>query len=569
MDDLPDPRRTWRAWSSMLPPEVEATPTARLMHDWRRRRARPSGFPSSGSSPRARGELADIDYEFLYDRERHLLAIGYNVGDHRLDASFYDLLASEARLASFVAIAQGKLPQEHWFSLGRLAHHVGRAAGAAVVERLDVRVPDAAAGHADVRPHAARRDLPRRRRPADRVRPRARVPWGVSESGYNKTDAQLNYQYHAFGVPGLGFKRGLADDVVIAPYASAMGLMVDPAVRMRQPSPPRARRTARARTGSTRPSTTRLARLPRGQDERHRPLVHGAPPGDGVPVARVPAARPADAAAVRRPTRRSGRPTCCCRSASPRRRRSTRTRRKSSAARGTPCRGRGQLPRLHHAEHARAGSAPALQRPVPRRRHGGRRRVQPLARSGRHPLARGPDARLLGHVLLPPRCRDRRVLVRRHTSRRSSGATSYEAIYSQGRAEFRRRDGDIETHVEISVSPEDDIELRRVSITNRGRERDDDRADELRRGRARAAGGGRGAPGVQQPVRADAARPRAAGDPLHAPPALGRRAPAVDDAPDDRPRHRQSARPPTRPAARSSSAAAGRSPTRRRCTATR
>src|SRR6185369_16861735 len=65
-------------------------------------------------------ELADIDYEFLYDRERHLLAIGYNVGDRRLDASFYDLLASEARLASFVAIAQGKLPQEHWFGLGRL-----------------------------------------------------------------------------------------------------------------------------------------------------------------------------------------------------------------------------------------------------------------------------------------------------------------------------------------------------------------------------------------------------------------------------------------------------------------
>src|SRR6202035_3387460 len=65
-------------------------------------------------------EFADIDYEFLYDRDRHLLAIGYNVGDHRLDASFYDLLASEARLASYVAIAQGKLPQEHWFGLGRL-----------------------------------------------------------------------------------------------------------------------------------------------------------------------------------------------------------------------------------------------------------------------------------------------------------------------------------------------------------------------------------------------------------------------------------------------------------------
>src|SRR6185436_13353203 len=71
-------------------------------------------------------ELADLDYEFLYDRDRHLLSIGYNVADHRLDASFYDLLASEARLASYVAIAQGKLPQEHWFSLGRQLTTTGR-----------------------------------------------------------------------------------------------------------------------------------------------------------------------------------------------------------------------------------------------------------------------------------------------------------------------------------------------------------------------------------------------------------------------------------------------------------
>ena len=65
------------------------------------------------------GELAEVDYDFLYDESRRLLSIGYNVADHRLDSSFYDLLASEARLASFVAIAQGKLPQEHWFGLGR------------------------------------------------------------------------------------------------------------------------------------------------------------------------------------------------------------------------------------------------------------------------------------------------------------------------------------------------------------------------------------------------------------------------------------------------------------------
>jgi hypothetical protein len=68
-------------------------------------------------------DLAEAQYEFLYDPRRHLLSIGYSVAEHRLDASFYDLLASEARLASFVAIAQGQLRQEHWFSLGRLLTH--------------------------------------------------------------------------------------------------------------------------------------------------------------------------------------------------------------------------------------------------------------------------------------------------------------------------------------------------------------------------------------------------------------------------------------------------------------
>jgi cyclic beta-1,2-glucan synthetase len=80
--------------------------------------APPSRLGAARAGRRA-AELADLDYEFLYDPDRHLLAIGYNVADHRLDASHYDLLASEARLASFVAIAQGKLPQEHWFALGR------------------------------------------------------------------------------------------------------------------------------------------------------------------------------------------------------------------------------------------------------------------------------------------------------------------------------------------------------------------------------------------------------------------------------------------------------------------
>lgn len=174
------------------------------------------------------GELADVDYEFLYDQDRHLLAIGYNVDDHRRDASYYDLLASEARLASFVAIAQGKLPQEHWFSLGRVLTTSGGQpallswSGSMFEYLMPLLVMPTYDGTLLDETYKA---VVERQIAYGRERG---VPWGISESGYAKTDAQLNYQYRAFGVPGLGFKRGLADDLVVAPYASAMALMIDP-----------------------------------------------------------------------------------------------------------------------------------------------------------------------------------------------------------------------------------------------------------------------------------------------------------------------------------------------------
>jgi cyclic beta-1,2-glucan synthetase len=96
------------------------------------------------------GELADMDFGLLYDSTRDLFAIGYNVSERRMDAGFYDLLASEARLASFVVIAQGDFGQEHWFALGRLLTTCRQRAGAVELERLDVRVLDAAAGHAQL-----------------------------------------------------------------------------------------------------------------------------------------------------------------------------------------------------------------------------------------------------------------------------------------------------------------------------------------------------------------------------------------------------------------------------------
>jgi cyclic beta-1,2-glucan synthetase len=176
-----------------------------------------------------------MEYDFLYDdTRRHLACAGELLRSATtstsagVDASYYDLLASEARLCSFVAIAQGNCRRRAGSPWAACSPTHGRRAGSPVLERIDVRVPDAAAGDADLRQHAARSDLPGSgRRQIEYGRQRG-VPWGISESGYNMVDAQLNYQYRAFGVPGLGLKRGLAEDLVIAPYASALALMVAP-----------------------------------------------------------------------------------------------------------------------------------------------------------------------------------------------------------------------------------------------------------------------------------------------------------------------------------------------------
>ena len=176
---------------------------------------------------RQAGEFAHLEYDFLFDEARHLLAIGYNVGERRRDLSYYDLLASEARLGTFVAIAQGEIPRKAGLPWGACSlPPVGSRPP--FLERLDVRVPHAAPGDADLRGHAARPDLPGSGGAADRVRQDTRGALGISESGYNAVDVSLNYQYRAFGVPGLGLKRGLAEDLVVAPYASALALMVAP-----------------------------------------------------------------------------------------------------------------------------------------------------------------------------------------------------------------------------------------------------------------------------------------------------------------------------------------------------
>ncbi|WP_346237629.1 GH36-type glycosyl hydrolase domain-containing protein [Niabella insulamsoli] len=172
--------------------------------------------------------FADVAYDFLYDASKHLFHIGYNVSEDIKDKSYYDILASEARLGIYTAIAQGKVPQDSWFALGRLITNEGTAPvllswSGSMFEYL---MPDL------VMPSYENTLLEKTaqgviQNQIDYAR-RKNIPWGISESGYNLVDAQLNYQYQAFGVPGLGLKRGLGQDLVIAPYATALGLMVDP-----------------------------------------------------------------------------------------------------------------------------------------------------------------------------------------------------------------------------------------------------------------------------------------------------------------------------------------------------
>ncbi|HEY6177626.1 MAG TPA: glucoamylase family protein, partial [Kofleriaceae bacterium] len=411
-------------------------------------------------------ELADPEYEFLYDRGRHLLAIGFSVADHRLDASFYDLLASEARLASFIAIAQGKLPQDHWFRLGRqLTTARGRPAllswsGSMFEYLMPLLVMPTYEGTLLDETYQAVVDWQivygRERR----------VPWGISESGYYKTDAQLNYQYRAFGVSGLGFKRGLAADLVVAPYASALALMVAP--------------------GAACANLRKLARIE---------LL--GPYGFYEAVDYTPSRLPSDkaCAVVRSYMAHHQGMTLLSIDYVLRDRPMQRRFEAEPSIRATELLLQERIPR---AQAIFPHPAEASSLPTTSTDDGSDLRVFTT------PNTPAPEAHLLSnghyHVAITnagggySRWRDLAVTrwqedptrdcwgmfgyLRDITSNACwsiahhptlARATSYEAIFSQGRAEFRRVDQDIDTHVEIGISPENDIELRRISLTNRAR----------------------------------------------------------------------------------------------------
>ena len=417
-----------------------------------------------------------MNFRFLYDPQRRILSIGYRLADAegpgRLDLSYYDLLASEARLASFIGIAKGDLPETHWFHLGRLITSVdGRPTllswSATLFEYL--------------MPLLVMRSYPETlldqtcrmavRRQLEYGVERG-VPWGMSESAYNLVDLHDNYQYKAFGVPGLGLKRGLGDELVVAPYATALASMLEPALAAEN-----FRRLAAAGlsgacgyyeaidythqrmdapTGAELPADRSPGVVVRAFMAHHQGMtlvaLSNALLGDRM-VGRFHADPRMQATELllqeRVPRRRAHHPAAAGR--------------RDARGRAGGHDGRSPLPLGAHAVPARAV-------PVQRQLRGGgdqRRRRRELlpwpcgdAPPGRShaatPAASSSTCATSGAASCgPPRSS------RWATSRRTTSST-----FLAEKATFRRRDDDIGTQLDIAVSTEDDVEVRRLAVTN-------------------------------------------------------------------------------------------------------
>ena len=409
-------------------------------------------------------ELARMDFSILYEPTRELFSIGYNVSQHRLDTNCYDLLASEARLGSYVAIALGQVEQKHWFRLGRSLTTTGGKptliswSGSMfeylmpmlVMPTFENTLLDLSCKSAVARQIQYGKQI--------------KVPWGISESGYNLRDTAANYQYHAFGVPGLGFKRGLAHDVVIAPYATVMALMIAPEEACKNLKTLR-HENAAGKFGFYEALDYTAARVPSGQTHaivrsfmaHHQgmSLLSLAYNLLGQPMQRRFSANPLLKSAELLLHERVPRETSVL------------------------------YPHELEASRERE-SAPA---------------VEATMRIYTDPNVGPPEVHLLSngsyHVMVTnsgggySRWNDTALTRWREDATRdcwgaffylrdvNSGAfwspthqptlqtmTDYEAIFSQGRAEFRSRLHEIEAHIEIAVSPENNVEVRRITLTN-------------------------------------------------------------------------------------------------------
>ncbi len=412
-------------------------------------------------------EFSDKDYNFLFDRSQNLLSIGYNADEHRRDKSYYDLLASEARLTTYVGIAQGKLPQESWFALGRQLTNVGTTpvllswSGSMFEYLMPLLVMPS---YANTLLDQTYKAIVQKQIDYGK---RGGRPWGISESGYNMVDANLNYQYKAFGVPGTGFKRGLGEDLVISPYSTIMALMVAPdeaynnlrilrenefegafgfyeaidytAGRLSRKQKKVVIKSYMAHHQGMSFLSLAYLLLNKPMQQRFESEIHLKSAllllQEKIPRVTTfysPGVHAGDTSIV------SG----------------------NTAA-----------VRVLNSPHT---SVPEIQLLSNGRYHvmvtnsgGGYSRWKNLAVTrwredttldnwGNFCYIRDLDSEYYWSTAFQPSLKE---------------GENYEAVFSQGRAEYRRRDLSLETHTEIVVSPEDDIELRRIHITNRSRKK--------------------------------------------------------------------------------------------------
>ena len=410
-------------------------------------------------------ELAAMDFTFLFDPARELFSIGFNVAESRCDASFYDLLASEARLCSYVAIALGQVPQDHWFSMSRLliasrGEPILVSWSGSMFEYLMplLVMPNYENTLLD---HSCKAAV---RQQIEYGNTRG-VPWGISESGYNRIDVHLNYQYRAFGVPGLGLQRGLAEDLVISPYASALALMLAP----QQACENLQRLESEGRAGAYgfyEAVDYTPARLP--PDETSATVLSFMAHHQGISLLAL-----------------------------------------DNLLRNYPMQRRFiACPLLKAADLLLQERVPRTVASVFADDLKLEKSLEPtgnneaVMRVLKHPTPAAPEVHLLSngryHVVISSagggysRWRDLAVTRWREDATRDCWGTfvylrdvatgefwstayqptlratkGYEAIFTQSRAEFRQRHAGLEVHTEISVSPEDDVELRRITITNR------------------------------------------------------------------------------------------------------
>jgi cyclic beta-1,2-glucan synthetase len=412
-------------------------------------------------------EFADMDFTLLYDESRNLFSIGYNVSNRRLDPSYYDLLASEARLASFVAIAQGQVKQEHWFALGRLLTSAGGApsliswSGSMFEYLMPLLVmPTYENTLLDASYKAAIG------RQIEYGKQRG-VPWGLSESGYNTTDAQLNYQYRAFGVPGLGFKRGLADDLVIAPYASVMALMVAPEEAC-QNLQRLAQDGREGIYGFYEAVDYTPSRVPRGQQSATvRSFMAHHKGMSFLSLTYLLLDRPMQRRFESNPEFRASELLL-----------QERVPKETSMLYPHELEVSGQAKPAIAEATMRVFTNPNLGPPEVHLLSNGRYHVMVSNAGGGY--SRWKDTLLTRWREDPTRdCFGLFFYLRDVASGEFWSAAhqptvqvskNYEAIFSQGRAEFRQRHEDLDIHTEICVSPEDDIEIRRVTVCTRSRE---------------------------------------------------------------------------------------------------